>query len=92
MVIRIQVKPGGNKNEIIAQPDGSYLVKTTAKPVDGQANTAVIKLLADYFDKPKSQIHIKNAPPQLLRKTEARAGRFVSYAVSPARYAVAEEP
>lgn len=60
MVIRIQVKPGGSKNEVAIQPDGSYLIKTTAKPIDGQANVAVIKLLSDYFDKPKSQIQIKN--------------------------------
>lgn len=60
MVIRIQVKPGGNRDEVVIQPDGSYLVRTTAKPISGQANIAVVKLLASYFNKPKSQIQIKN--------------------------------
>ena len=60
MVIMIQVKPGGNRDEVVIQSDGSYLVRTTAKPINGQANTAVVKLLASYFNKPKSQIQIKN--------------------------------
>lgn len=60
MVIRVQVKPGGSKNELTKQADGSYLIRTTAKPVDGQANVAVIKLLSQHFNVPKSLIRIKN--------------------------------
>lgn len=60
MVIRIQVKPGGSKNEVLRLDGNNYLVKTSAKPIDGQANSAVIKLLAKYFNVPKSAIVIKN--------------------------------
>lgn len=60
MVIKVQVKPGGNRNEVIEQSDGSYIIRTTAKPVGNQANVAVIKLLAKYFQVPKTSIHIKN--------------------------------
>ena len=36
----------------------AFLVQLTAAPVDGAANDAVIRALADYFDVPKSQIKI----------------------------------
>lgn len=60
MIIHAQVKPGGSRDEVCQQPDGSYLIRTTAKPVDGQANSAVIKLLAKHFHVAKSCIQIKN--------------------------------
>ncbi|MEI8343946.1 MAG: DUF167 domain-containing protein [Candidatus Moraniibacteriota bacterium] len=37
---------------------GEYKVKLTAAPVDGQANEALIKLLAKFFDVSKSAINI----------------------------------
>ena len=60
MVIRVQVKPGGNRDKLTKQADGSYLIRTTAKPVDSRANVAVIKLLSQHFNVPKSLIRIKN--------------------------------
>ncbi len=33
-----------------------YIISVKAEPVDGKANEAIIKLLADYFDVSKSSI------------------------------------
>lgn len=60
MQIRIQVKPNSAEDKIIQQDDGSYLVRLRAKPIEGQANTALVKLLAKHFSVAKSQITIKN--------------------------------
>ena len=35
-----------------------YKVKTAAKPIDGEANKALIQQLAEYFDVPKRQVEI----------------------------------
>ncbi|OGH88962.1 MAG: hypothetical protein A2537_03090 [Candidatus Magasanikbacteria bacterium RIFOXYD2_FULL_36_9] len=57
--IKIRVLPRSSKNEVIGEmSDGTLKVKLTAPPVDGKANDSLIKLLADYFDKPKSKIKI----------------------------------
>jgi hypothetical protein len=57
--IKIRVLPRSSKNEVIGEmADGTLKVKLTAPPVDGKANDSLIKLLADYFDKPKSKIKI----------------------------------
>lgn len=55
--INVRVIPRAKQNKITI--DGDVLrVHTTAAPVDGAANSGVIKLLAEYFDVPKSQINI----------------------------------
>ncbi len=59
MKYRIVVKPHASKDEVIKQ-DGQLIVKTKSKPIDGEANRAVIRLLSEYFDVPKSQIMIKS--------------------------------
>jgi len=40
------------------QPDGSYLARVTALPADGEANRAVIRLLAEHFGVAPSRIRI----------------------------------
>lgn len=56
--INLRVIPRAKQNKIAADADGTLRVHITAAPVDGAANEAVIKLLAEYFDLPKSQIKI----------------------------------
>ena len=56
--INLRVIPRARQNKITVQDDEHLRVHITAAPVDGAANAAVIKILAEYFDVPKSQIKI----------------------------------
>lgn len=58
MRIYIKVSPRSAKNEVVKVSEGEYKVKLTAPPVDGQANEALIKLLAKFFGVSKSAINI----------------------------------
>ncbi len=58
MRIYIKAIPRSSKNEVIKISEGEYRVKLTAPPVDGQANSMLIKVLAEYFDIPKSSLAI----------------------------------
>ncbi len=58
MTIAVKVIPRSSKNELKQLADGSYKAKLTAAPVDGKANDALIELLAEHFDVPKSKIKI----------------------------------
>jgi uncharacterized protein (TIGR00251 family) len=58
MRIYIKVSPRSSKNEIVKVSEGEYKAKLTAAPVDGQANEALIKLLAKFFGVSKSAITI----------------------------------
>lgn len=60
MRISITVKPKARENKVELQGDGSYIIRVTALPTDGEANEAVIRELAGYFDVAKSTISIKS--------------------------------
>ncbi len=56
--INLRVIPRAKQNKIDIDNDGTYRIHITAAPVDNAANVAVIKMLSEYFDVPKSQIKI----------------------------------
>lgn len=56
--IHITVSPRSSKNELLLLPDGTYKVKLTAAPIDGEANEALINFLSKEFDVAKSNIQI----------------------------------
>ena len=53
----VRVTPRARQNKIVER-DGVLRVYTTIVPENGRANDAVIELLADYLDVPKSKIRI----------------------------------
>ena len=59
MYVEVRVKLS-SKKESVVQPSatGKLLVYIHEPPVDGKANVAVIKLLANYYKVPKSRISI----------------------------------
>lgn len=58
MRINVRVTPRARRNAVDVSPDGGLRVYTTAVPADGDANAAVIKMLAAHFKVPKSGIKI----------------------------------
>ena len=57
MIINVRVIPRARVQKIVADGD-TLRVYTNAAPADGAANAAVIKMLAKYYDVPKSRISI----------------------------------
>jgi uncharacterized protein (TIGR00251 family) len=57
MKIQVKVKPNA-KTEEVSQEGDSFIVKVKEPPKEGKANQAVIKLLAQHFGVPKSQVRI----------------------------------
>lgn len=58
MRITVKVKPNSKKNEIVLQEDGTYLIRLTSSPVEGKANSQLVELLAEHFERPKRAITI----------------------------------
>lgn len=58
MKISVKVIPSAKVEQIQPSLDGSLKVWLRARPKEGEANRALIKLLSDYYDIPKSQISI----------------------------------
>ena len=53
----IRVTSHAKQNKVV-EGEGVLRVYTTVAPENGRANSAVIELLSDYFDVPKSRIKI----------------------------------
>lgn len=57
-VLSIRIQPRASKNEAVLMESGGLKIRLTAPPVDGAANEALIRFLADRLDVTKSQVEI----------------------------------
>lgn len=57
--VRITVKPGTSVNELKIMEPGNWQVKLRAKPVDGEANKALLEFLSKKLNIGKSKIRIE---------------------------------
>lgn len=58
MKIFIKTKPNSKHESVKKEDDIHFSVAIHEAPVDGKANKSLVKILAEYFKVPKSQIHI----------------------------------
>jgi uncharacterized protein len=58
MRVYVKVFTKSGRNDIVEVSEKQFEVRTTAIPAKGEANEAVIKLLAKYFKTAKSNIEI----------------------------------
>ena len=54
----VLVKTGSKKNEVIEGPEGELIVRTTVRAHDGEANKAIIQILAKHFKVGKTRVKI----------------------------------
>lgn len=59
MIYQVTVKTGSKKGPLVEKTDDGLTVYLREKPHDGEANAALIKLLSDYLNVPKTSIAIK---------------------------------
>lgn len=56
--LSVRVQPRARRNEIVKMEGGGFKIRLTAPPVDGAANEALIRFLANTLSLPKSQIEV----------------------------------
>jgi uncharacterized protein (TIGR00251 family) len=64
----VRVIPRSSKSEIVGEYDGSLKIKLNSPPVDGAANSELIKLLAREFGVSKSQVEIMSGTTSKLKQ------------------------
>ncbi|MBB1562609.1 DUF167 domain-containing protein [Candidatus Saccharibacteria bacterium] len=59
MKIPARLKPNSrHREEVVVGSDGTYIIYTKAPAIEGRANAAAIKLLAQYFGVPQSGVRL----------------------------------
>jgi uncharacterized protein YggU (UPF0235/DUF167 family) len=67
--VTVRVKPGSKKGPLIVSDDDQNLtVFVPERAVDGAANDAVIKLLADHYGCAKSRIEIESGHTSRVKR------------------------
>ena len=59
-ILQVKVKPNARVSVLVAQHDGSWLARIAAPPVDGQANDALLALVASHFGVRRAQVRLKS--------------------------------
>ena len=72
-IILVKVKPNARASTLVAQDDGSWLALIAAPPVDGQANEALIALVARQFGVRRAQVQIKTGSSGRLKRVQIEA-------------------
>jgi len=60
VLLSIKLQPRASANEIVSPGKGSteLRIRVSAPPVDAAANEALIRLLAEWFDCPRSRVEL----------------------------------
>ena len=85
LFIKIHVQPMASKNEVVGVHDGSLKVRLTSPPVEGAANTLLLKFIAKTLGIAKSQIDIvsgEKSRHKRLKLESLTIDQFLSRGVS----------
>lgn len=70
MKYQVTVKPGSSQEKILQTADDELTVYLRAKPHDGEANSALIKLLSKHFKVAKTTIKITSGQKSRTKTVE----------------------
>ena len=71
--LRVKVKPGARTSSLAPQPDGTWLARVAAPPLDGRANEALIALVATHFGVRKARVTIRSGATARLKTIDIAA-------------------
>ena len=74
--LSVTVVPRASRNRLELQADGTVRARIAAPPVDGAANAALVKFLADALDLPRSRLAIESGE-------SSRRKRIVAEGIDP---------
>ncbi len=75
-----RVVPRASKSEIVGALDGWLKVKLKSPPVDGAANQELIKILAKFFDVPKSAVEILKGQTSKTKRIKISGAKIERFA------------
>jgi uncharacterized protein (TIGR00251 family) len=60
VILRVRVQPRASRNGLAGYRQGALVVRLTAPPVEGEANAALIRFLAELLDVPRAAVTLRH--------------------------------
>jgi len=73
IILRVKVKPRARTSSLVQAPDGTWLAKLKAPPVDGKANEELVALVAEHFQCRKASVTIKSGASGRMKLVKIEA-------------------
>lgn len=73
ITLALHIQPGAKRNEMAGLHGGALKIRLAAPPIEGRANEALLKFIAESFDVPLRQVELKQGG-QSRHKVVAIAG------------------
>jgi uncharacterized protein YggU (UPF0235/DUF167 family) len=70
MRVVVRVKPGSSRGPLVESDDEGLVIYVREKAIDGDANEAVIKLLAKHFGVAKSHVRVVRGHTARIKQIE----------------------
>ena len=70
MRVVVRVKPGSSKGPLVESDDEGFVIYVREKAIDGGANEAVIKLMAEHFGVAKSHVRVVRGHTARIKQIE----------------------
>jgi uncharacterized protein (TIGR00251 family) len=58
VLVRLRIQPQASRNEIVGLHGNAVKIRISATPIDGAANDALIRFLAEQLDVPRSAVRL----------------------------------
>jgi len=68
--LRVQVTPNARKSEVVGVQDGALKIRLQAQPIEGKANEALVRFLADLLGVPRRAVTLTHGAASRLKVLE----------------------
>lgn len=76
LIFDVRVAPRASKSEIVGEHDGALKIRIASPPVDGAANTELIRVLAKEFNVSKSAVEILKGQTSKTKQIKIIGGKI----------------
>ncbi len=78
VMIHVYVQPGAKQTEIIGLHGDALKIRLISRPIDGEANNALLHYIAELFDVPFRQVTLKQGDKSRYKKIAITGSRIDS--------------
>lgn len=80
--IAVHVQPNASRSEVIGEIEGALKIRLNAPPVDGKANEALERFIAERLKVPKRDVSVSHGHSSRQKLLQVKAGLDVDQAIA----------